>query len=482
MAALDALGVRHGLLAVTKADRADPGPVRTDVLNRLAGTSLAGVLALAVSAHTGDGVRELRSTLNHLVERLPRPDVAADVRLWVDRSFTIRGAGTVVTGTLAAGTIRVGDELVLPDGRSVQVRGLQSLGEDHDAVTATARVAVNLRGMDRAEIRRGEVLLTPGAWRCTSEIDVRLLSPGKVHQNLVLHLGSAAVPVRVRLLDDVHARVALTTPLPLRVGDHGLLRDPGEHRIAAGFDVLEVWPPPLTRRGAAAARARQLARPLDHLDGRGFVPAADAVAMGWPERGERVGSWLVHPDHWRQLGDRAKEAVSAWLTAHPLAAEMPAEALRRQLDLPSLELVSALVDRLDRAAEALPEAVERGLRAVRKQLADAPFRAPEADQLRDLGLGRRELSAAVRAGQLVQLADGVVLGPNAVAAAVEVLAQLPGPFTVTEARRALDSTRRVMVPLLEVGSDGPDPAAGRQPPRSGRFTRSATGYLPVPAR
>ena len=107
----------------------------------------------------------------------------------------------------------------------------------------------------RRRSRRGDALLTPEAWRCTAEIDVRLLAPGKVHQNLVLHLGSAAVPVRVRLLDDVHARIALTTPLPLRVGDRGLLRDPGEHRIAAGFDVLEVWPPPLTRRGAAAARA-----------------------------------------------------------------------------------------------------------------------------------------------------------------------------------------------------------------------------------
>ena len=128
---------------------------------------------------------------------------------------------------------------------------------------------------------------------------------------------------------------------------------------------------------------------------------------------------------------------------------MPAEALRRRLDLPSLELVPALVDRLGRATEALPEAVERGLRVVRRQLADAPFRAPEADQLQALGLGRRELAAAVRAGRLVQLADGVVLGPNVLDAAVEVLAQLPGSFTVSEARRALDTTRRVAVPLLE---------------------------------
>jgi selenocysteine-specific elongation factor len=449
VAALDALDVRHGLLAVTKADRADPAPVRADVLSRLAGTSLAGIPSLPVSAQTGGGVPELLDALTRLASRLPAPDTAADVRLWVDRSFTIRGAGTVVTGTLAGGTIRVGDELALPDGRSVQVRGLQSLGTDRDVVTATARVAVNLRGMDRAEIRRGEALLTPGAWRRTAEIDVRLRSPGKVHQNLVLHLGSAAVPVRVRLLDDVHARIALTTPLPLRVGDRGLLRDPGEHRIVAGFDVLEVWPPPLTRRGAAAARARELNRPLDHLDGRGFVRAADATAMGWPDHGKHVGQWLVHPDHWRDLGDRAKETVSAWLAAHPLAAEMPAEDLRRRLELPSLELVPALVDRLGRAPEALPAAVERGLRTVEERLAEAPFRAPEADQLHALGLGKRELAAAIRAGRLTQIADGVVLGPGVHDAAAKVLAELPSPFTVSEARRALDTTRRVAVPLLE---------------------------------
>ena len=103
------------------------------------------------------------------------------MRLWVDRSFTVRGAGTVVTGTLAAGTIRVGDELEHA-GRRVTVRGLQSLGRDETEVGAVARVAVNLRGVDRQHIGRGDTVRTPGAWLDTAEIDVALRCAGELHR------------------------------------------------------------------------------------------------------------------------------------------------------------------------------------------------------------------------------------------------------------------------------------------------------------
>ncbi|WP_040923760.1 EF-Tu/IF-2/RF-3 family GTPase, partial [Saccharomonospora iraqiensis] len=117
----------------------------------------------------------LRTELAALADRLPEPDTDADVRLWADRVFTVRGAGTVVTGTLGAGTVRVGDELEVGDpGRRAVVRGLQSLGEPSTAVSAVARIAVNLRGLDRDSVRRGNTLRTPGAWRGTDEVDVRL--------------------------------------------------------------------------------------------------------------------------------------------------------------------------------------------------------------------------------------------------------------------------------------------------------------------
>src|SRR4051794_30316459 len=141
VAVLDALGVRHAVLAVTKSDLADPAPVLSDARERLAATSMGDAAAVPVSARTGEGLPDLVPALETLLAGLPEPDVTAPVRLWVDRAFTIRGAGTVVTGTLAAGTVADGDRLALGD-REVVVRGLQSLGEPVERAVATARVAL----------------------------------------------------------------------------------------------------------------------------------------------------------------------------------------------------------------------------------------------------------------------------------------------------------------------------------------------------
>jgi selenocysteine-specific elongation factor len=247
--------------------------------------------------------------------------------------------------------------------------------------------------------------------------------------------------------------------LPLRVGDRGLLRDPGEHRIPAGFEVLDVRPPPLARRGAARARAEGLATPdlpQDYLRRNGFVQAAEFKAMGLPPVGDRVGEWLVDPDRFARLRGDIGRVVAEWSQEHPLAAGMPVETLRQRLDLPSPDLVAALLNGFEvsggllrQPGEGLTPAVERAVRALEQRLDEHPFRAPEADELRELGLGKRELAAAVRLSRLSAIADGVVLGPSAEARAAAALAGIAQPFTVSQARRALDSTRRVMIPLLE---------------------------------
>src|SRR5688572_783171 len=216
LAAVDALGISDGLLAVTRSDLADPAPATAEALKHIARSSLGTVEAVAVSGTTGAGLPELQRALARMLTRQPAPDVAAPLRLWVDRAFTVRGSGTVVTGTLAAGTVRTGDELRLR-GRAVRVRGLQSLGEDSDEVRATARVAVNLRGVERHDVDRGDALLTSGAWHETAVLDVRLtVDPRTLPGELLLHVGSAAVPVRVRPLGSDAARLSLHRPLPLR--------------------------------------------------------------------------------------------------------------------------------------------------------------------------------------------------------------------------------------------------------------------------
>ena len=137
---------------------------------------------------------------------------------------------------------------------------------------------------------------------------------------------------------------------------------------------------------------------------------------------------------------------------------MPLETLRQQLGLPAADLVAELLRGTDLAVAdgvvrppgaALPARVDKAVRALEEWLAAEPFRAPEAGELADLQLGARELAAAVRARRLTRLTDGVVLGPDALERAAAILAALPQPFTVSDARRALGTTRRVAVPLLE---------------------------------
>ncbi|PJE97843.1 selenocysteine-specific translation elongation factor [Streptomyces carminius] len=480
LAVLDALRVRHGVLAVTRSDLADPAPVREDALARIAGTSLGKVEAVAVSSVTGAGLDELRAALVRLTGALPAPDREADVRLWVDRSFTVRGRGTVVTGTLAAGTLRTGDRLELAaasaaDGTAVRVRGLQSLKRDRAEAGAVARVAVNVHGVAADAVRRGDALLAPGRWSATALADVRLHGPddpaaADLPRHLVLHAGSAAVPVTVRPLGPDTVRLTLARPLPLRVGDTALLRDPGRRRIPAGLTVLDVRPPKLARRGAGRARARELETVTGAPDGaaelrrRGLVRRAELLAMGVPAVAEPVaGDWLADPAHWADLRRRLAGAVEEHAARHPMDPGLPVEAARRTLGLPDRALVRALVRTAGGPAleqrdgrlygrgtrPSLPPKVRAAVDAVRGELDRAPFRAPEAHRLAELGLTPAAVAAAVAAGTLLRIGDGIVLLPGADERAAAVLARLEQPFTTSEARRALDTTRRVAVPLLE---------------------------------
>ncbi|MEV4103436.1 SelB C-terminal domain-containing protein [Nonomuraea sp. NPDC049649] len=468
---VDALGIRHGLLVVTRSDLADPAPALAEAAEKVAGTGLEGAPALAVSAVTGDGIEPLRAALSRLAAALPGSGDQDDVRIWADRVFTVEGRGTVVTGTLGAGTISVGDTLQVPEG-TVRIRGLHSLQTPRDQVTGPARVALNVRG-DTAGLRRGAALVTPGCWLTTVTADVRLRPPGaspaappdRIPRTMTWHIGAAAVPAQVRRLDDRHARITLAEGLPLRVGDRALLRDPGSRRIW-GADVLDVRPPRLGRRGAARQRAEEL-RGMDatpdgaaELRRRGLIRHTDLVAMGArpPEKAVRAGEWLVDPDHWSALKDRLMKTLTAHAAAHPQDPGLPAETVRQALGLPDRALVAALAaqtrlrharGRLTMAAPALPPETARRVAALRRDLEQEPFAAPTAERLEALGLRSRDLAAAEAAGLLVRLAPGVVLRPGALEDAAEILAGLPQPFTAAQARQALRSTRRVVIPLLE---------------------------------
>jgi selenocysteine-specific elongation factor len=466
VAVLDALGVRHALLAVTKRDLADPVPVVADVRERLAGTSMGDVPAVAVSAVTGAGVLELGAALEDLFARLPPADPAAAVRLWIDRAFPIRGAGTVVTGTLAAGTVAGGDRLMLGD-REVVVRRVQSLGAPVERASATARVALNLRAVAVDELTRGDALLTPGAFRRTDVVDVTLpAGPGdRLPAEAVLHVGTATVGARVRPLDGAAVRLRLAAALPLRVGDRLLVRDPGTRRVF-GADVRDVAPPQLRRRGAARQRAAELAGQPGGSAGaavdlarRRIVRADDFVAMGWPvpDGATAHGPWLLAAGLAEDLAARVPDVVARYRRLRPLEAGPPVDVVRRALELPDVALVSGVVrpplalreGRVVDGLGALPAEVQRAVDAIRRRLADDPFAAPEAPDLAAAGLGPRELAAAVRSGQLVRIADGVYLVPGIADEARRRLEPVSQPFTLSQARRAWGTSRRVAVPLAE---------------------------------
>jgi selenocysteine-specific elongation factor len=474
LAAIDALGINRGLLAVTRSDLADPAPAMAQAREVIANSSLGEIPAVAVSAVSGLGISELAGALGRLAAALPRPDLQAPARMWVDRAFSITGAGTVLTGTLPAGQISRGDELLLaPAMRPVRVRGLQSLGEDVESASGVARVAVNVRGVEAREVSRGMALVRPGQWTLTNVMDVRLRGgqPSAMPRLMTAHLGSARVQCRVRILGEDVARITLREALPLHAGERVLLRDPGAAEGGlAGAIVLDPAPPSVSRRGAAAAAVAQLASWPDHpaaadlLGRHKLMRVADLDAMGVRDApAQVVPGWTVDADHLRELRSALSRLVSSHAAENPLAGGMSAEAARSALGLPDREFVRALLPEgrklsaglivpevSTRAAQAgLPGALAAPVAALLADLEKNPFSAPPAGRLRELGLDHRAVAAAARHGALLRIADQVVLAPGADAAAGRVLAGLPQPFTAAQARAALGTTRRTLIPLLE---------------------------------
>lgn len=510
LAALRALGIRDGLLVLTRTDLADGArreEVRLEATRRLAESGLR-VPAVEVSARTGEGMDDLRSALDELVCRLPAPDADAPVRLWCDRSFTVQGAGTVVTGTLGAGTLHTGDRLVLLDaargeagGREVVVRGLHSADVERAEVGPVSRVAVNLRRVEADEAGRGCVLLTPGAFAVARVVDVAVEGPLEdghrddrtrggqpadrtrgLPEELMLHVGTADQPARCRPLGTGHARLTLPTALPWHVGDRALLRDPGSRRIWA-VRVVDVDPLPLRRRGAARRRAETLEGTGALADVRLRSRSAEHPAvlarlgLGEPTTGVSVGDWWVDEDALARWAERVADGVGAHRAEHPLSEGLTVAETAHLLDLPdhlrpvasggsapaglpalegplvrAVALAAGLVvvdGRVGSREVGGMGAAEPAVVELEARLLESPFVAPERDDLADLGLGPRELAAAARLGRLVRLTDDIVLLPDAPARAMRELAALEQPFTLSQARQALGTTRRVAVPLLE---------------------------------
>ena len=475
--AIDALGIERGIIVLTRMDNGQRIS-EANVRDKVAGTSLSVAPIFAVSARTGEGMEELRGGIDKL---LPADEVlqqacAMPARMWIDRAFSIKGAGTVVTGTWAAGSVNIGDRLKLVTAsgeHDVTVRGLHSENSAVDKAEPVMRLALNLRGVDADAISRGDVLTeAESTWWQPEVIDVRWRTGPKldsVPRKLNLHVGTASVPVHVRGLDAEHARLTLQgRAFPLRLGDRLALRGPGLDALA-GVEVVDMDPPLLNRRGAPVRRAQAL-RDQNPFDASAYVARKEAVmketlaAAGFdvankPASLVEFRSWWVNAQAITRWTAQLRTLFDTHLTDHHLSDGLPLATALSALALPDDSLVSIAVAgaRLKRDGAIIrdPHAAlrdlgpaEKSVAIVEAQLAKEPFVAPDAGTLDELGLGPIELAAAERAGRLLRVGP-IVLLPSAPQQAAEILGQQPGEFTLSQARQALGTTRRVAVPLLE---------------------------------
>ena len=448
---LELLGVRHGVVALTKVGPADDDLVdlaRLEVEERVAGTFLEGAPVVNTDAPTGVGLDNLRAALDDLLAATPTAVDHGRPRLWIDRAFSARGAGTVVTGTLTGGRLHTDDELAVhPAGSPVRVRSLQNHHAERDELPPGSRCAVNLVGVAHDEVVRGHVLVRSDQWHHTTVVDAslrvldRLDHPVSRRGAHVVYLGSGEHPVRMRILGpdaldpgtEGAVRIHLPEPLPLLPGDRFVLRESGRAETVGGGEVLDVDP---MERASRARPDRSVDRVVRE---RGWVPVDELERLTGERREPDLDRWVVDPVVLHRTLEDLRNAL--------------ADAGPRGLDLVGLgELARAAVVLLDDAEVEAGRLVPAG---VADPLADHPFVAalaaspfvpPSPD-----GVDRGELRELVRRGDVVEV-EGIFFASSAVDAAARLAARLlvdhPEGFTVSTFREEAGNTRKHAMPLL----------------------------------
>ncbi|MFL5941712.1 MAG: selenocysteine-specific translation elongation factor [Gaiellaceae bacterium] len=410
LAILRLLGIEHGVVALTKADLVDD---ETLELARVEAAELVpGAAVVATSARTGAGLDELRAALAEAAARVTRHDADGPARLHVDRSFTLRGIGTVATGTLWSGTIGEGDELrVEPRGREVRVRSVQVHDRDVERAEAGQRVAVSLPGVERRELRRGNAIVTPGAFRPSFRLDVTLEPLGEIPPRVMLHHGTAETAARVARAGERFAQMRLSRPVVAARGDRVVLR---AGTTVAGGTVLDPSPP----RHADVARFEALER------GETLVHAPVLVD----------GEWRWSQEWLEELRAELEHGIDA---ADPLDPGVPVPAAdwsRAVVPHLGLELRGAKLYR----PGAGPELGERGeaAAALEARLGIEPVRVEDAQLARYLE----------EQGRLVRVGDGYAISP---AAYEQARAVLVDGITLAQLRDALGVGRKTAQLYLE---------------------------------
>ncbi|HEX7117379.1 MAG TPA: selenocysteine-specific translation elongation factor [Longimicrobiales bacterium] len=514
LAIVDLLGVRGGVVAVTKSDLVDAEwleLVLADIRDGLEGSPFADAPIVPVSAATGAGLDTLRAALASAADTVVERSVEDLARLPIDRVFSVRGTGTVVTGTLWSGRIeRDATVRVLPAGRTARVRGVQVHGTDVERAEAGRRVAVALAGIERSDIVRGDVLVTDGAWEASRMLTVRLrlladteweLRP---RQRIRFHLGTAEVMGRVALLgrarlgagEEGWAQLRLEAPVVARAGDRFVIRSYSPVTTIGGGIVAEPAPPKRKRlHGADPERLAAVltGSPSDAIlartgaGGWSGVPArslpietplppavaAEAVtALEASGRILRAGDRLFDADLAGQGRDLLLAAVDAYHATHPLDPGIDREALRRALPAAAhAALGESILDRLltegtlagrgGAVARAgfrtrLSAEQERARDRLLALLAEAGTTPPTLGELPGELAGRDDFRAILRLlegeGAVVAVSTDLYFARDAVREAADAVRRaLAGREDLGPAdfKAALPLSRKYLIPLLE---------------------------------
>jgi selenocysteine-specific elongation factor len=359
---LTLLGVRGGAIALTKSDLVDDdwlALVTEDVRTLIAGSALHAAEIVACSAATGAGLDDLRLALCAAAARVPQRDAGDIARLPLDRAFSVKGTGTVVTGTLWSGAIdRESAVRIFPAGRSARVRSLESHGTPVERALAGSRVAVALAGIEREEVSHGGVLVSEhDSWRESTVIraDVALLDGAKsvgVRSRVRFHLGTADVGARIvgaggRIEPGAirPVRIALDAPIVARAGDRFVLRSTSPAMTIGGGIVTDPTPParrvkPWGSSGATAGE--RLAWITAEAGGQGIAPGdipvrvgvvpSDAAPLVDSTRGVvRIGDRIYDVAMRLRMRDRLAGDVRSWHKEHPLEAGLPMQHARSAL-------------------------------------------------------------------------------------------------------------------------------------------------------
>jgi selenocysteine-specific elongation factor len=472
-AVLNLLNVTFGVIALTRIDLVDSDTIELatlEILEETEGTVLEGWPVVPVSPITGDGMDSLRE---HLAAALSRPaePLEGPLRMWVDRSFTVSGAGVIVTGTITHGSISTGGEIeILPGGGHDTVRGLHHHDEATDHVRQGSRTAVNLQSTKLSGVGRGDLLCSPGSIDVSSRL-IAMLQPARSFDEIPsrgafhFHVGTAHTPATIRqLFDGDSYLINLSEALPITMGDRFILRDAGRQAVVGGGQVLE----PAAVDRLTKDQLAQLATAVDSSPDKkadallsvrhtsDLMLLAMASEGGSPSTGLRAGSMVLSPARADAVLADVTSVVAEYHALHPMRPGIPKAELATQIGV-SLGFVDATVEAttaisesngflhsVDFLDELPPDALAEWAEA--KVALEQTFDVPRMSAIE---LGGETIHALIRSGDLVKVAPDLVFTSGQIAEIQRRITDLPDGFSVSQFKDEFGMTRRQAVPMLE---------------------------------